>query len=665
MHLVCYLAHDDQYIPAVQERLSLAQPAMGLVTARSVPELLNRAQTLPIHAVLADVTWPRATWQQLRTDLRQLQLDLPVFALSGSAFDDEWWQYADELLRLDENVDLFHYRIQRSGRASEQKLVTTGHDFAIAPTATNTLTSTTFTSATDAPGLLELPQFRQFAELFSGLDEPELVEAFIAWVQPACQTSRAVLLLQDQQTGNFHCRAQRGLPSALVPHCTFAQTTPLCRWLATTGRILLKEQSAGFVPEVVAGMELLQAVAVVPIIHDGQLVGILGLGPRLIGNGYSAAELEGMYAIAGQIAVAIHHCRMHRAIKAQQEFTEHVLGVMPTGTVVLDHEHRIAFVNTAAAVILGKPRATLIGMDLRALPSPLGDLAYESLVHRIDLPRQELELGPQRHPTAVTCFPLATTNPSAMLMIEDLSTQKDLRQERERRVDLEVVTNLVHYLAHELRNPLVTLSTFSNLAPTRAGDADFQEFCDTVLQPEVNRINLSLEQLLVLTHHAEFQFTEVDLAAMLEHVTGSSDMRAAVVTAIPLTLPMVYGDAHRLETAFTCILRSACRLGNQHTPTTLRVDVDAMGVVMHVEVPISGNLATELLLNPWQQLLSGPDHEVDLGVATAQYILEQHQGSLVATVQDEVLTIVCRLPVRSGNDSHEEMWRDAKESARR
>jgi nitrogen-specific signal transduction histidine kinase len=663
MYLVCYLAHDDADIPAVQERLALAEQSMGLVTAGSVPELISRVQTLPIRALVVDSSWPRAVWTQLKTELRAVQWNLPVYAVAAGATEMEWWRVADDLLRLDEDLDLFLFRLAREAKnAGVVPVSEYAASVTVAPVAPPSLGPPPFS---ELPGLLEIPQFRQFAEIFTGLEEAELVETFIAWVQSACQTSRAVILLRNEQSGVFECRAHRGLSSAIVPHCAFAQTAPICRWLATTNRILLREYGA--TNEMIDDLELIQAVAAVPILFDGQLVGILGLGPRIVGNSFNSTELEGLYAIAGQIAVALHHCRMHRTIRRQQEMTEHMLEVMPTGAIVLNADQRIAFVNASAAAILGKTRAALQGMDLRALPSPLGDMAYESIVSKRDLPRRELQLAPSGHPVAVMCFILATSTPSAMLLVEDRSAQKRLEEERERRVDLEVVTNLVHYLAHELCNPLVTLSTFSNLVPSRAGDADFEEFCDSVLQPEIGRVNLILEQLLVLTHHAEYQFTQVDLGALLERVTGVEELRSLIVTSIPPNLPVLQGDAHRLETAVTCLMRTVVRLGNRETPATMRVEADERqeAVVISIELPTSEGLAPEWLLNPWQQLMGGPEQHVDLGVATAQYIMEQHQGTLNVSQSGNVLYLICRLPLRAEKRGGEDVWHDAKESARR
>lgn len=656
MFIVCYLAQDDRNTTALRERLALAKQPNALLQARSVPEMVSLMQTVPIKAIITDITLPRATWSQVEIALRSTHPTLPLFALSAGPTEEEWWAFARDLLRLDENSDLFLHRLAQFEAAVESvpstKLDSPDPAFlSFNPVMVNTPTY----AGGQANGLLENSQFRQFAGIFSSQDEPSIIDAFVAWVQQACLTSRVVLLLRNEETGDFECQAQRGLPSTLVPHCVFPATAPICLWLATTGHILVRDQGTGYIPrDVLNGLDLLQAAVAVPTMSDGQLIGILGIGPRLVGHGYSATELEGLFTLGGQIALTLQHFRMHRTIREHQEMTENMLRGIPTGIVVLGADNRIAFINPAAAVMLDADPLLLQGMDLRALPSPLGDTAFEALVRHIDIPRREMTISTTNFPVAVTCIVLGTLPPSSMLLLEDLSARKQLEEEHDRRIDLEVVTNLVHYLAHELRNPLVALSTFNNLVTSRAGDADFQEFCESVLQTEIDRVNLLLEQLLVLTHHAEFQFSTVELAPLLERMTESAEMRSSIVTAVPVTIPPLYGDAHRLETAITCILRTAMRLAHRKTPVTLQVTAELDEVIIRIEALADEAVTPEWLLNPWQQLMGKSDQDVDFGLATARYIIEQHNGSMNISLADNALVILCRLPFGTPVDDNED-----------
>jgi len=495
--------------------------------------------------------------------------------------------------------------------------------------------------------LLENGQFRQFAEILSSRDETSVAETFVAWVQQACQATRVVMLLREPTTGEFTCRAHRGLSSALLPSCRFSQLAPLCRWLASAGYVLVKDDAAQSSADVMRGLDLMQAIVAIPMMCDGQLTGILGLGPRVVGQQYSAVELESLFALGAQIAIIVHHHRVQRTMQAQQEVTAHMLGVMPIGTVVLGADDRVTFANTAAANILGLQRSDLHGVDLRALPSPLGDIAYEARCTEVDVPRRELTLPVTGHPVAVTGLSLKTTPRSALILLEDLLPQHQLEDEKRRRQDLEVATNLVHYVAHELRNPLVALATFSNMVTSHADDEDFHEFCDTVLRDEINRINLFIEQLIILSQSADFHFAELALGTVFNRITTSCDLQRVRIVGLPKTSLPLYGDEHRLEIAIACILRTYSRLAADDTVIDVSIEAGDSVATITLQAEVNSDVPLECLMNPWEQLIGEENQDIDLGLATAKYIFEQHHGMLTVNRTARMLTSICQLPLSS------------------
>ncbi len=62
-------------------------------------------------------------------------------------------------------------------------------------------------------------------------------------------------------------------------------------------------------------------------------------------------------------------------------------------------------------------------------------------------------------------------------------------------------------------------------------------------------------------------------------------------------------------------------------------------IAIHVEVPIAPGVTPEWLLNPWKQLMEVSDQQVDLGLATAKYVLEEHGGTLTVIIAENILTI--------------------------
>lgn len=79
-------------------------------------------------------------------------------------------------------------------------------------------------------------------------------------------------------------------------------------------------------------------------------------------------------------------------------------------------------------------------------------------------------------------------------------------------------------LAHEIRNPLVSIKTFVQLLPTHYGDANFRDKFFRLISDEVGRIDQLTEQLLDLASPRTYVAQEIDLHPLLK---ASVDLVAA------------------------------------------------------------------------------------------------------------------------------------------
>jgi len=140
----------------------------------------------------------------------------------------------------------------------------------------------------------------------------------------------------------------------------------------------------------------LQGIVAVPLLARGQLVAILVLGQPVMGGTYGRQELEILFDLATQLATGIRDVTLHQQLAAEKEFTERILSHMSNGVVSIGRDHRIGIMNRRAEEILGLPAKAAIGQDLRVLPSPLGDLLFDTLASGRALPRTELQLALNR-----------------------------------------------------------------------------------------------------------------------------------------------------------------------------------------------------------------------------------------------------------------------------
>jgi DNA-binding NtrC family response regulator len=122
---------------------------------------------------------------------------------------------------------------------------------------------------------------------------------------------------------------------------------------------------------------------------------------------------------------------------------------------------------------------------------------------------------------------------------------------------------LVDSLAHELRNRLVTIRTFAQLLPERAGDPAFRAELGPAVGSDVRRIEGLLERLADFAAlPAEGARAPVDVAALLEARLEAQRgeieaRRLLVLKELDRAQPLVRGDRQALEFAFDALLTRA------------------------------------------------------------------------------------------------------------
>jgi signal transduction histidine kinase len=73
-------------------------------------------------------------------------------------------------------------------------------------------------------------------------------------------------------------------------------------------------------------------------------------------------------------------------------------------------------------------------------------------------------------------------------------------------------------MAHEIKNPLVSIKTFAQLLPTRFEDKEFRETFSSIAVDEVERINSIVEKLLEFARPSAPLFEMTDIIELIEEV---------------------------------------------------------------------------------------------------------------------------------------------------
>lgn len=208
---------------------------------------------------------------------------------------------------------------------------------------------------------------------------------------------------------------------------------------------------------------------------------------------------------------------------------------------------------------------------------------------------------------------------------------------------------LINELAHEFKNPLVTIKTFAHhlrRSLPRGGD---DEHVARLTGEAVQQIDQTLENLLEFTRLEAPILQSIPLAAVLNpalaECSHSLATRGVTLEQGPVPRVVVRGDPQQLAYALSNLLRALTR--DLPPQSRLTVRSDELGAILVTlpdgAVPLSSHLAT-LLDRPPEGSTAIP-----LGVAIAHAVLARN-GAQVAVADSTPLTLSVRF-ARADDDS--------------
>jgi signal transduction histidine kinase len=145
------------------------------------------------------------------------------------------------------------------------------------------------------------------------------------------------------------------------------------------------------------------------------------------------------------------------------------------------------------------------------------------------------------------------------LLYEDLKRSQKLMQRADRLRSLETIAG---GFAHEIRNPLTSIKTFIQLAPSRRDDPEFMGDFSLVVQDDVSRIERLIEEILNYARYMEPKLSEEDLNEIVMSSLPFVEVRAnqkgiSITHDLAQNLPRMLLDRQQIRQVLMNLLLNA------------------------------------------------------------------------------------------------------------
>ena len=375
---------------------------------------------------------------------------------------------------------------------------------------------------------------KELGKLLSAhFDIERVVEFFLDAITELVRPGRVALLLVDDEH-RYRPRGFRGLDPELAERLRLESGEGLADWFRQHVRLAVRDELEREPDWLDAARELalLGGEVAVPLWVQAKLVGILVLGPRVTGQPYGSEDLERLFTLASQVAMAVEDISLFNTVRAQHGFIEQVLTHLQSGAITIDAAGRVTRFNRRAEQILELSLGDVLGQDLRVLPSPLGDLLYETMRGGRELRLVEVEL-PRRQTTLEVStsriVDAAGAPCGAVMLLDDPTPRHKLHRERQTSQTLDLLNRVLLRLTDEIKNPLVSIYTFLELLPQRYEDPEFRETFLSVVGKDTQRLISLVDKLITLAGDRDYKVDFCDFRQLLHDALEDLSVRPRAV----------------------------------------------------------------------------------------------------------------------------------------
>lgn len=304
-----------------------------------------------------------------------------------------------------------------------------------------------------------------------------------------------------------------------------------------------------------------------------------------------------------------------------------VLNQLDTGILLTDNVGTIQVLNPAGQALLG----SVIGEAIKTVLQPRGLVWEQDFVsngiHRVLVCRkQQMDSG------------------GDVIVVEDITDLRQMEERVEREERLAAVGRLAAGLAHEIRNPLASLSGAVQLLQEESED----ELHGIVLR-EVENLNELVDDFLDIARPLQLRVARVPVSTIVEDVVAAFEQdrryqgKCTMQTEIQ-EVPVLAIDGNRVRQVLWNLVLNAAQATSESGEISITVQPYEAGLDLLVQdqgvgIPVS---QMERIFDPFYTTRSGG---TGLGLANVDRIVRAHGGEvLVYSKEGEGTTFTLRFP---------------------
>jgi len=497
--------------------------------------------------------------------------------------------------------------------------------------------------------------FRKFSRILTHIFEPEtLFEMIVTTLGEVFEVGKVAILIKDRNNFSYNIKNALRIKKEIVEAFKIKEGDGIAGWLSKNGQILTR-QNKNIPSSIKEEMELLESEICIPLFSDGDLLGFLSLGKKITGENFTPSELRFLYMMSNYTALAIQNSCLYRELIQHREHLSDIMRNISSGVLSIDKEGKITSINKSAQDILGI-EDEIIGEDIQKTGSIIADIMLRTLHNEKTYNRHEIVYPDKNISLGISTVPLRNglnRIKGALMVFQNISGVKKLEEELYKAKEEEFWRELAGRIAHGIRNPLVSISTFAQLLPEKKTEEDFvKNYHETVLD-SVNRLNYIVSRLEKLSDASKLTLSMENINSVLEEVLGEfqeefKKQNIYIKKNIASSIPKSLIDGDKMKEVFANLIQnSLSAMQERGGKLDVETSYDSDKKNVHVTFKDNGKgIEYEDMSKLYSPFFTTETKGLGLGLPIVKQVIEKHGGkSTISSIPKKGTTVEIFLPV--------------------
>lgn len=505
--------------------------------------------------------------------------------------------------------------------------------------------------------------FRQLSKTFRHFGNVDnMIDGMVEEIACCARVSRVGIFLAKEKNDAFRFSGgMKCLPQ--VREGVVESGDPLINWMRFNAHVVSRSELGciGDLEEKLLlknSLDWLGAEAIVPLHGRERVIGFLFVGRGISGNPFGPENVEELTFLADHLSIAIEHSLLYEKTVSQESLMNTVFDSMPAGIITMGASHALSLINNSSRMIFDIPLNLPFKYAAMRIDNRVKDLLSRCIAgETIPAPGEWTDPVTKRSVSVlVKRLEKDGVCEGAAAIIHDATAERRLREHEGNMERAAFWASLAAAISHEVRNPLVAISTFAQLLPERYDEPEFRAKFTDLVAGEVGRLNAMVKQLDAFASPVAPVFRKAALREILDAAMERArkqmpGKKVRIDLHMDEGVPMIECSTSALIESFHHIILNAIEATDGEQGTVIAVKVSRINANREDEqvlVQFTDNgrgISREIVGDLFSPFVTTKIRGLGLGLPIARRTVSDHHGEIEIHAEDHGTCVTVKLPV--------------------